>query len=160
MAWTILLAGAFGLWLMSNMYSLCRNYVSARKVAAPIFIIPWNIYNPIWMVISVPLAPYLQKYLPAAWYRAVNMGIYGFEFRSKERVFGDKDNDVIVMVSSGPVEVSIRDPELATEILRRIKDFPGTEIAGVIMNMFGPNVLTSNGEDWSRQRKLVSSCFR
>ncbi|KAK5050358.1 hypothetical protein LTR84_003639 [Exophiala bonariae] len=157
MTWLTLLAGTILVWLIWNLSSLCRNYISARKVQAPTFIIPWNIYNPIWMILSVPLAPYLQRYLPTAWYRTINMGIYGFEFRSKENVFGDdKDNDVVVLVTSGPVEMSIRDPELATEILKRMKDFPTTEIAGVILNVFGPNVLTSNGEDWSRQRKLIA----
>lgn len=156
----MIIAVVCSLWLGSNFYSLFKNYLSARKVGAPMFIMPWNTHNPIWMLISVPLTPYLKKYLPSSWYRSVNLSTYGFEFRTKEAMFGDKDNDVVILVSSGPVEVSIRDPELATEVLKRIKDFPVTDIAGVIMNMFGPNVLTSNGEDWSRQRRLVSPPLR
>jgi cytochrome P450 len=48
------------------------------------------------------------------------------------------------------------DPELATEILKRIKDFPQTDMGSVIMDIFGPSLLTSNGETWARQRKLIA----
>lgn len=87
------------------------------------------------------------------------MGTYGFEFRLKEDLFG-KDNDTVVLVTSGPVELSIRDPELSNEVMKRLKDFPGTDAAQFVMGIFGPNLLTSDGDDWTRQRKLVSPSFR
>lgn len=158
MAWTTILILLASLWLGSTFYSLVRNYLSARKIGAPISILPWNNQNPIWMIVSVPLVPPLEKYLPASWYRALNMSTYGFEFRLKEDLFA-KDKDTVVLVTSGPVEVSIRDPELASEVMRRLKDFPGTDIAGAIMGIFGPNLLISDGDDWTRQRKLVSPSF-
>jgi hypothetical protein len=159
MAWTTIPILLASLWLGSTFYSLARNYLSARKIGAPIFILPWNTQNPIWMIFSVPLVPSLEKYLPASWYRVLNMSTYGFEFRLKEDLFGKDDNDAVVLVTSGPVELSIRDPELASEVMRRLKDFPGTDAAGFIMGIFGPNLLTSDGDDWTRQRKLVSPPF-
>jgi len=156
MAWITILILLVGLWLVSNLYSLTRNYLAARKIGAPIFIIPWNIYNPLWMVAAVPLGVPLQKYIPASWRLGLDLGTYGFEFRSKEDIFVEKGNDAVVLVTSGPVEVSIRDPEVSSEVLKRPKDFPVTDVVAVIMNVFGPNLISSNGEDWTRQRKLVS----
>lgn len=156
MAWTTIVILLVGLWLVSNFYSLTRNYLSARKIGAPMFIIPWNIYNPVWMIAAVPLVVPLEKYIPASWYRTLNLATYGFEFRSKEDIFVEDGNDAIVLVTSGPVEVSVRDPEVSSEILKRLKDFPATDVVAVIMNVFGPNLISTNGEDWTRQRKLVS----
>jgi cytochrome P450 len=54
------------------------------------------------------------------------------------------------------MEMSIIDPELAVEILKRPKDFPNNDITGVILNIFRTSLLTTNGETWSRQRKLIA----
>ncbi|KEF51793.1 uncharacterized protein A1O9_12130 [Exophiala aquamarina CBS 119918] len=156
MAWAAILIVVIGLWTASNFYSLVRNYLSARKIGAPMFIIPFNIYNPVWMVAAVPLVVPLEKYIPASWYRGLNLATYGFEFRSKEDMFGEEGNDTVVLVTSGPVEVSVRDPEVSSEILKRLKDFPVTDVVAVILNVFGSNLVSTNGEDWARQRKLIA----
>ena len=67
-----------------------------------------------------------------------------------------KYGPAIILVTGGANEISLIDPELATEILKRLKEFPQTEMANVIMDIFGPSLLTSNGEAWTRQRKLIA----
>lgn len=145
-----------GIWLVSNFCALFRNYRSARKAGLPTFIVPWNTYNPLWMVPSVSLQPYLERYLPSSWYQTVGLAIYGFEFRNAKVGIHDKFGEAVVLVTSGPVELSTSDPELAVEVLKRLKEFPSTEQTAVILNIFGPSVLTSDGDDWTRQRKLIA----
>ena len=154
MIWLIFPA-LFGLWLLSNLYSLFRNYLSARKSGLPIIIFPFNNYHPLWMVLSVPLRPLFERYLPAWMYKSINLATYGFEFRCKTSIF-EKNCPAFILVTAGSNELSLMDPDLATEVLKRIKDFPNTDIGGVILNIFGPSLITSDGDSWTRQRKLIA----
>ena len=43
------------------------------------------------------------------------------------------------------------------EVLRRPKDFVQPYLNELFMARFGSNVITANGEHWSRQRKVVAS---
>lgn len=49
-----------------------------------------------------------------------------------------------------------KDPEVTMEILRRIKDFQSHQLTHLFMSRFGRNVLASDGEDWSRMRRIVA----
>ena len=73
----------------------------------------------------------------------------------KSSIF-QKYGPAFILATPGCNELSIIDPELITEVLKRPKDFPNTDIGEVIMNVFGPSLLTTNGETWSRQRKLIA----
>lgn len=155
MPWLLILFSLFAIWAGSNLWSLYKNYLSARKTGLPIVICPVNPYHPLWLIFSVPLRPLFEKYLPAWIYRRLNLAIYGFEFRGKMDVFGDK-GPAFVLVTCGANELSLMDPELAVEVLKRIKDFPNTDIGNVIVGLFGPNLITSGGDSWARQRKLIA----
>ncbi|KAI1622719.1 cytochrome P450 monooxygenase [Exophiala viscosa] len=155
MSWLAIILTLFALWLSSNLYGLLRNYLAARKTGLPLFLLPINIYNPIWMVTLVPLNPLFKRIFPSWLYESVDIGTYGFEVRLKSSLF-EKTGPAFILVTSGPMEMSIIDPELIFEILKRPKDFPNTEISAVIMDIFGSSVLTTNGETWSRQRKLIA----
>ena len=62
-----------------------------------------------------------------------------------------------VLAGCGKLELWTRDPEIVAEVLRRPRDFMQVEITDLFMAKFGHNVLTSNGERWTRQRKIVAS---
>lgn len=155
MTWITILLSLYSLWVASNVWQLLKNYLSARKTGLPIIIFPLNNYHPIWMILSVPLRPLFEKHLPASIYERIDLATYGFEFRLKESIF-KKYGPAFILVTSGSNELSLIDPELAAEVLKRIKDFPNTDISGVILNIFGPSLITSDGENWSRQRKLIA----
>ncbi|KAK4946175.1 hypothetical protein LTR10_014687 [Elasticomyces elasticus] len=155
MNWLQAILTLFALWLSSNLYGLLRNYLAARKTGLPLFILPINIYNPIWMISLVPLNPLFKKFLPTWLYEPVNIATYGFEVRLKSSIF-EKYGPAFILVTSGPMEMSIIDPELIVEVLKRPKDFPNTEISAIIMKLFGHNLLSTNGETWSRQCKLIA----
>ena len=114
------------------------------------------------MVVSVPLQPILAKYLPRPIWDRLSMTIYGWEQHEKLRPFeqycASQGNDkTFFLVTAGMPEIETRDPEFAWEIVRRPKDFIQPDLNGLFMATFGQNVLTANGEHWSRQRKIVAS---
>lgn len=113
------------------------------------------------MIISVPLQPTLAKYLPTWLWHRLSMTIYGWEQHEKLRPFeqyaAPQGNDkTIVLVTAGATEIETRDPEFAYEILRRARDFVQPDVIALFVAVFGDNVLSSNGDHWSRQRKIVA----
>ncbi|EXJ74386.1 uncharacterized protein A1O5_02682 [Cladophialophora psammophila CBS 110553] len=155
MSWISILLTLYGLWVASTLWNLFKNYLSARKTGLPIIVFPLNNYHPIWMIFSVPLRPLFERVLPGWVYEPINLATYGFEFRSKNALF-KKCGPAFILVTAGSNELSLMDPELASEVLKRIKDFPNTDIGGVILNIFGPSLITSDGENWARQRRLIA----
>ncbi|RVD87637.1 uncharacterized protein DFL_001857 [Arthrobotrys flagrans] len=63
----------------------------------------------------------------------------------------------LVLAGAGRVELSTWDHEIIADVLRRPKDFIQFDIANFLLNRFGPNVLSTDGEVWARHRKLVAS---
>ncbi len=142
-------------------YRLLANLSDARKSGFPYIIIPWDQNHFIWMLTSIPLRPWLVKNMPKWVYDRLSLTIYGFEFHEKLRPFeqyaAPQGNDKsYVIVTPGKFEVSTRDPEVAAELLRRTGDFMPGDLTELFMARFGQNVLTSTGESWSRQRKVVA----
>ncbi|KYG41897.1 hypothetical protein M433DRAFT_7589 [Acidomyces richmondensis BFW] len=143
-------------------YCLIRNAYLARKTGFPSIVVPWDQNHFIWMVTSVPLRPRLQKWLPRWMYSRLVLTIYGWEFHERLRPMkeysGPSGNDKsFMLVTCGKPEFWTCDPEIANEILRRPRDFQQNELTELFMSRFGHNVLTTNGDRWARQRKIIAT---
>ncbi|KAK3073291.1 hypothetical protein LTR53_005243 [Teratosphaeriaceae sp. CCFEE 6253] len=152
-------AGLLAAYLSTFIYYFVRNLIYARKSGFPTVIIPWDQNHLIWMVLGVPLRPLLQRWLPKSIWQRVALTIYGFEFHERRRPFeqyaaGQKS---YMHVGVHRPEFWTCDQEIATEITRRPRDFLQQSLADMFMARFGHNVLTTNGDRWARQRKIVAS---
>jgi len=150
------------IYCSSLTYRLLVNLIDARKSGIPYVVIPWDQNAFFWMICSVPLRPWLTKNMPRWIYDRLSLTIYGFEFlerlRPYEQYAAPQGNDkTYVIVTPGKFEVSTRDAEIVAELLRRPNDFMQVDISELFMAKFGQNVLTSNGESWARQRKVLAS---
>ncbi|KAJ4396801.1 hypothetical protein N0V93_001023 [Gnomoniopsis smithogilvyi] len=163
MASTLAILGSFLIiYCISLLYRISRNLVNARRSGLPYIIIPWDQNSFLWMVVSVPLRPWLATHMPKWINDRLSLTIWGFEFHEKLRAFhqyaAPQGNDrSYAIVTPGKLEIHTRDTEIVHDVLRRPNDFfPMTETE-LFMNRFGSNVLTSSGDSWARQRKLVAS---
>nr|OQO16771.1 hypothetical protein B0A51_14993 [Rachicladosporium sp. CCFEE 5018] len=143
-------------------YRFLRNFYYARKSGVPVIILPWDQDNPLWIVISVPLRPVLQKVLPKVLFERIVLAIYGWEFHDKlgpfEQYAAPQGNDkTFFLATAGLSEITTRDPEVAWQIVSRPKDFQQAQWISAFIGRFGQNVLTTNGPTWSRQRKIITS---
>lgn len=146
----------------SLVYRLLANLLDARKSGLPWLVIPWDQDHFVWMMTSVPLRPWLKKNAPKWIYDRLSLTIYGFEFHEKLRPFEQfatpQGNDYsYAIVTPGKFEITTRDPEITAEILARPRDFVQVDLTALFMGKFGPNVLTTDGDAWARQRKVVAS---
>ena len=159
----LIIVGFLALVLFAHSaYRLAVNAYYARKTKLPYLIIPIDQNSFFWMLCAVPLRPLLKKRLPQWVWERVSITIYGFEFHEKLRVYqqygAPQGNDKsYLIVTPGKLEFSTIDPEIADHVLRRPRDFIQSDINDLFMGRFGPNVLTTNGDEWARQRKVVAS---
>lgn len=157
-----ILGSLVAIYLISLLYRISQNFLHARRSGLPYIIIPWDQNAFLWMVSSVPLRPWLAAHMPKWINDRLSLTIFGFEFHEKLRAFhqyaAPQGNDkTYAIVTPGKFEIHSRDTEIVYEVLRRPNDFlPMTETE-LFMNKFGSNVLTSSGESWARQRRLVAS---
>ncbi|PIA91796.1 hypothetical protein CB0940_09194 [Cercospora beticola] len=160
-SYTAVAAILVGLYFSKYLYNFIRNTIYARKSGLPYFFVPWDQNSFFWMVASVPLQPYLSKLLPSWIWKRLALTIYSFEFQEKlepyERFAKPQGNELsYVMVTPGLYEISTRDPEVAYEVLRRPRDFVQHHLTSMFMSRFGGNLLTADGDDWHRQRRVVA----
>ncbi|RYP46895.1 hypothetical protein DL769_011362 [Monosporascus sp. CRB-8-3] len=114
------------------------------------------------MVFSVPLRPFLKRNLPTSIWNRLSLTIYGWESFEKRRPFlqyaAPQGNDKsFLLAGCGRLDLWTCDPEVTSEVLRRPRDFQQHDLTGLIMGVFGHNVLTDNGDRWAKQRKIVAS---
>ncbi|TID23421.1 cytochrome P450 [Venturia nashicola] len=160
MAILLILLTLITAWLLSNTFSLINNYRLALASNLPILIGLGNTDNYLWIVFSVPLRRTIEKYTSESFYNNYfKATIYGWEFRDKNAVhenMHEKYGPMFLLVSAGETELWIADPTAAQSVLMRRKDFMQSKQGIKVMEALGPNMITSDGDSWARQRRLIA----
>ncbi|KAJ3943626.1 uncharacterized protein N0V96_006555 [Colletotrichum fioriniae] len=107
------------------------------------------------VVLSVPFRPLLKRFLPSTFFATVELTIVGWEFRDKSAVH-DRVGPAFMLVTTGLNQLICADPTMAHAILNGRREFVQPDIVCKVMGFLGSNILTSNGESWSRQRRVVA----
>ncbi|KAJ9646064.1 hypothetical protein H2204_000726 [Knufia peltigerae] len=142
--------------ILKRTYSLVRNYIQARKLGIPIIVIPlswqdreWLLFRPFFKWIdSVPVLGYWYKYSELGW-------TMHHRYRPHQ-----KYGDAFAIVSPSSVLVQINDPQAGTVLQRDYKIWTKPPTLYEIFNLYGKNLVSVNGEDWQRHRRIVNPAFR
>lgn len=145
-------------------YNFIKKATEARKIGAPVVFVPVNQASLLWLILSASRRRQLQQLLPAWLWKRVSIAIAGWEFPEKKRPFeeyaarneGD-ENKTFVILGLRQFELWTADPTATAAIVQRIRDFEVPKSMGTVLGRFGPNVLTTNGDQWARHRKIVAS---
>jgi cytochrome P450 len=70
-----------------------------------------------------------------------------------------KHGPAFLVVTPKEINLYIGDAEVVEDILSKRKDLIKAEEAGTALNLFGTNVVTLNGEDWARHRRITTPPF-
>ncbi|GKT93943.1 LOW QUALITY PROTEIN: similar to cytochrome P450 monooxygenase [Colletotrichum tofieldiae] len=159
----------FCVFLLSReVYRLFRVISDARAVGLPIVFVPVDQANLVWLVLSASCRFRIQKILPAWLWERVAIAVPGWELfqempylrnnpTSRRRWYTDVNHASFTLVGLRRFEVWTADPLVASEILGRIHDFEQPRGLELLLGKFGPNVVTSNGDQWARHRKIVAA---
>jgi cytochrome P450 len=140
-------------WHLLCIYS---NYKQACRIGLPIIIIPVNILNPVWILTRKWFAPLLKR---------GPFGLCNFDYTTLGWPFADKYSlhdrlgDAFVIVGPAENQVIVANAEAVEEIASQRKDFQKSEAMYKIMEVFGPNVNTVEGDTWQRHRRITTPPF-
>ncbi|KAB8073637.1 hypothetical protein BDV29DRAFT_157400 [Aspergillus leporis] len=102
--------------------------------------------------------------LPVVILPRVAVTIFGWEFDEKVRPFdhlrhvmATRSVKFYLLVGLGKVELWTADPTAAHDILLRVREFETPEDIRLALGGFPPNVMTTNGDQWARHRRVVST---
>ncbi|KAJ2999054.1 hypothetical protein NUW58_g128 [Xylaria curta] len=152
------------LCLSRPVYTLLRNVINSRAIGVPTLLVPVHQGNLLWLIISTTYRYHLQQLLPTWLWKRVSLTIRGWEFHEQLRPFqqqdphhGDKLCKSFLLVGFGALEFWTADPKAAQEICSRVHDFEVPRALKFALGQYGPNVMTTNGEIWTRHRRIVTS---
>ncbi|CAG8273734.1 unnamed protein product [Penicillium salamii] len=132
-----------------------KNYTNARRSKFPLYVSPIPSRSIAWMILGPALRQQYKKHLPVWLFDRLDIITHGWEFHRRTE-YHDKLGKAFVLVTPDECSLWVADPDLGNVILQRRKDFEQPPITAKIVGLLGPSVLTTNGEDWQRQRRIVA----
>ncbi|KAI0098617.1 cytochrome P450 [Nemania sp. FL0031] len=143
-------------WTVYSWICLWQNYQSARKLGVPLRILPISHGNPLWMLVDKRVVPLARRFLGDCSFTRYNWR--GWEVDDKCRSHIEM-GDVYMQVTPGKNWLYVCNPESLLDVFRRRSDFPRPLEIYQMLNVFGPNLSTVEGDQWKQQRKITAPCF-
>ncbi|KAL8819267.1 MAG: hypothetical protein Q9223_002256, partial [Gallowayella weberi] len=145
-------------YFLNSLWCLRRNIAAAKASGLPYVVLPWSNLNRPWLLSSPFILPYLNK-LPirdALWFRLLSVD---WPWRTQYSAFHELACDNFLLVSPARIFFNTADAAVIDQITTRRNDFPKpVEVYGSL-DLYGKNVVTTEGSLWKHHRKTVSPPF-
>ncbi|KAF2676563.1 cytochrome P450 [Lentithecium fluviatile CBS 122367] len=143
-----LILSLYALTLLARLY---KNYTSALRIGLPILFIPFDPFGVPWLFIYSYFGPLLAPF------RCCRFLTFTWHWEDGDR-WHKELGESFVLVGVGRNYVHTSDEVAIEWVLGRRKEFPKPR-AYEGLDLFGKNVNTVNGQEWTRHRKLTAPCF-
>lgn len=145
-------------WVLNSWWCLYRNINAAKATGIPYVVLPWSSLNIPWLILRPFLLPYLNL-LPirdSLWFSLLSVD---WPWHEQYTVFQRLGSDNFITVSPAKNYFHTADPAVIDQITRRRNDFPKPiEVYGSL-DLYGKNVVSTEGNLWRHHRKAVSPPF-
>ncbi len=159
--WTIigLGIGAYLLYFISTTYlNFRRNLSKAKQSGIPYVIVPVYYLRTWWLILHPLYLPLLAR-LPRKWTQWVDFCIPDFYYRRSIEVFQQVGSDTFLTVAPDGMTMHTADPAVITQITTRRNDFPKPTAIYRSLDIYGKNVVSTEGSVWRQHRKATSPPF-
>ncbi|QIW99633.1 hypothetical protein AMS68_005151 [Peltaster fructicola] len=140
--------------------ALMKNIAAAKASGLPYIVSPIYTFNPIWLLFHTLILRPVNFLLPTK-YRPVFFDYLtpDFTWRKKFEPFEKFGYDLYLIVAPGKSQLLVASPEAISQITTRRNDFPKPiELYGGV-DIFGKNVVSTEGSIWRHHRKITSPPF-
>ncbi|KAK6334029.1 hypothetical protein TWF696_002537 [Orbilia brochopaga] len=147
-------------YIISSSYSLWKNVQKAKRSGLPYVIVPIYTYNPLWILTGRRLLKWVVRKYPDAWITQKYLLHlipewslrYGYDpFRTH--------GDTFMTVTPVNCHIWIADRQVISQVSSRREDFPKPLWMYRTVNVFGRNVVTTEGAEWRLHRKITAPSF-
>ena len=152
------LLALFLLYVFRCYQSFVHNLAAAKASNIPYVIAPVYQINRFWLITQRIWLPYIRK-LPARWTESwIDLVKEDYSWTSRYTLY-KKLGDTYMVVAPGGNILTTADASVISQITTRRNDFPKPiEIYGSL-NIYGKNVVTTEGQEWRHHRKITSPPF-
>jgi cytochrome P450 len=158
MAFLNLILLGIGTYLAIHFYKIYQHFVIARTIGLPIIIAPIDPYGLLsqmsHQVLSRIVKTVRLPYIGTRWLRVVDSGWNWSCDDENHQIIGRN----FVLVCPTRNILCTNDERTIADVLARRKDYVKPDVYSNL-DIFGRNLDTVNGEDWSRHRKITAPCF-
>jgi hypothetical protein len=146
---------------LSNIYGLWQNIRTARRSGIPYIIVPISSYNLLFVLFGARVLDILNTLLglpssETSWRWLVRGS---WPWRHRHAPFEQMGSDTFLTVAPGGSILYTADADVIRQILGRMSDFPKPTFLYKNVDIFGKSVVTTEGPDWRRHRRLVAPAF-
>lgn len=156
--WLLILLALPLVYFLQSCWCLRRNIATAKATGLPYVVLPWSNLNLPWLILRPFIQPYL-RFLPVQdklWFKLLNVD---WPWLEQYSIFQQLGCDSFILVSSAKNSFNTADAAVIDQITKRRTDFPKpVEVYGSL-ELYGKNVVSTEGNLWKHHRKTVSPPF-
>ncbi|CZS87974.1 uncharacterized protein RCO7_00944 [Rhynchosporium graminicola] len=164
---SLLLYGLPVLYIVSHVVVYVRWYISslreAHRFAANSTVPCVTVYNRVDSILFLVLSPWIApivEALPFGWGHWMLYAKKDGSWYHRGKLHREElKSDVFFHVGAGGQLLIVADADVASQVVHRWKDFSKKIAYYRTLAVFGPNVVTVEGTDWQRHRKITSPPF-
>lgn len=151
--------GAYVVYIAFNNYLSFRRNLNAAKASCLRYkIVPVFFLKRWWLIFHRLLLPLLAK-LPPRWTEWVDFCLPEFSFDYRYEIFERVGSDTFLTVSPGGNTFWTADANVITQMTTRRNDFPKPTQIYRSVDIYGKNVVSTEGSEWRYHRKATSPPF-
>ncbi|KAI7652911.1 cytochrome P450, partial [Hortaea werneckii] len=153
---------AFGLaiaYVLHTYRCYQANLAAAKQSGIPFFSTPIYTFNRAWLIthrLWLPFLKALPESLTNPW---LDYMVPDFVWTKLHDTFKTLDSDAFLIVSPGANTLYVADAEAVSQITARRNDFPKPTWIYASVDIFGKNVVSTEGQVWRHHRKITSPPF-
>ncbi|KAK8170658.1 cytochrome P450, partial [Phyllosticta citribraziliensis] len=146
---------SYFLW---NLIGIIKNIRKARAIGIPVVWSPVSPENPIWIICSKKVAPYIRRLPFGDW----------TDYSTIDWTWNDRENDFKVLrkygkvfahVMPGKLVIRTADPAMVHRVLSDRRAFVKSLGAVYMLDIYGPSVVSRDGNEWQRHRRITTRSF-
>ena len=152
--------GALSLfYTFKQLLRLRVNIAAAKASGIPYIVLPVWQGNRLWQLSQVITVPILSR-LPKSWTEPwLKFTLFNWGWIHRYAPFAEIGSDTLLTVSPERINLNTADASVISQIAQRRNDFPKPIEIYEMLRIYGSNLVVTEGQDWRRQRKIVSPQF-
>jgi cytochrome P450 len=137
-----------------------RNVALAKASGIPYVVVPLYVYSLFMLLFNRPATNLMRKLLPSAWTRPwLDLVVPLHSWHTLYAAFKDIGSDTYLTVAPGGIMLWTCDADVIAQMTTRRGDFPKPTEFYTNIDIFGKNVVSSEGQYWRHHRKIVAPPF-